>query len=56
LPAWLKFDPQALEFSGAPPAGFSGRLSFEVIFRDQYGNRASSFLDLMVTSGPAPVR
>jgi len=49
LPAWLKFDPSTGRFTGTPPMGFEGTLSFKVSARDSQGHVAVQTFKIVVT-------
>jgi hypothetical protein len=51
LPAWLKFDPNKLRFTGIPP---QGAMSTEVMVtaRDSYGNEVQAYFTVTVNREP----
>ena len=50
IPEWLSFNPSSGEFTGVPPAEFSGELQIYVIARDEVGRQAETILSIKINS------
>lgn len=54
LPGWLTFSPSTGTFSARVPPGLRGRISIDVIIRDERGRQATTTFEIQYTSATPP--
>ena len=49
LPSWIKFDPNTLQISGKPPAGYKGTLELDLVGTTEDGSQQSQDIEFTIT-------
>ena len=49
LPSWIKFDPNTLQISGKPPAGYQGTLELDLVGTTEDGSQQSQDIQFTIT-------
>ena len=49
LPSWVKFDPDTLQISGKPPAGYQGTLELDLVATSEDGSQQSQEIEFTIT-------